>query len=216
MGKKLDRKSPGVVVSLIGAVAGVTLGALLALIHLAAAPVLAVAAPPKEPKDGVLYFVRGGGASGGGGWESKVDSFNTGAAEATFTEGELNAWSQGRFEQKKREEKTAPAVELIAGVPNFRIADRELQIGLENDLHFFGSETSLVLQAKGQVVRAGSGWRFEPREAYLGGLPLHRMPALYEMVTERFAQPPPEELAKLLERAESITVVDDSLVVRAR
>lgn len=216
MGQKLDRKSPGVVVSLIGAVAGVTLGALLALIHLASAPVSAVAALPKEPKEGVRYFVRGGGASGGGGWERKLDTLESGAGEAAFTEGELNAWSQGRFEQKKREEKSAPAVELVAGVPNFRMADRELQIGLENKLHFFGGEAPLVLQARGQVVRAGSGWRFEPREAYLGGLPLHRMPALYEAVAERFAQPAPEELAKLLGRAESISVVDDSLVVRVR
>ena len=214
----LDRKSPGVFGVLFGAALSIALGALFAVLHLAAQPVEVATAAPKEPAEGVRYFIQGAPGGGAGkAWESKQDQIQSGSGEVGFTEAEMNAWSGATFKpvEVKKEEKGSSFM-IIAGVPNFRIVAKELQVGTVNTVNFFGSEAPLVLQARGSFVRAGAGWGFKPSEAWLGGLPLHRIPVLLPVVAERLGvgKNPPAVVETVMKRATDISVHDDELVVR--
>ena len=218
MAINLDRKSPGVVGIAFGATLSVALGALLALLNLVAQPVEIVNALPKEPVEGAMYFVKGGSAGAGRGWEIKAEQLAAGqGGQVAFSEAELNAWAGATFEEVKVEqtEKDNSAM-MIAGTPNFRLVDSSLQVGTVNQLVFFGYEAPLVLQATGKFARAGDRWAFEAGEAYLGGLPLHRAPALAELVSQRFGPTGsvPAAVEKVLASAERIEVSEGELIVR--
>lgn len=217
MASPADRKAPGVIGVFFGALLSIVLGALLAAVHLASQPVEVVKTMPKEPKEDVLYFVQGTPGSGAGkSWQFKRESLASGAAgEVTFTEAELNAWSEATFEPVKMEEaEKSSTVMIIAGTPNFRIDGPMLHLGLVNTVNVFGAESPLVLQAKGGFEKTGSGWRFEPAEALLGALPLHRVPALLPLVAARFGGGnPPAEVEKVLTSASELAVRDGALVV---
>ncbi|MCU0793509.1 MAG: hypothetical protein MUE42_11830 [Opitutaceae bacterium] len=218
MAINLDRKSPGIVGILFGASLSVALGVLLGLINLVAQPVEVVNALPKEPVEGRIYFVKGGSSGAGRAWELKAEGLAEGrGAEVGFSEAELNAWSGATFEEVKVEPaEKQNTVMVIAGTPNFRIVDRELQVGTINQLVFFGFEAPLVLQARGAFVRGGAGWDFKPSEAYLGGLPLHLAPALADLVRERLtpAASAPTAVAKVLASADKLEIAEGELVVR--
>jgi hypothetical protein len=214
----LDRKSPGIVGILFGAALSIAFGGLLAIVHLAAQPVEVATSVPKEPAEDVRYFIQGAPGGGAGkSWESKQDQIQSGTGEVGLTEAELNAWAGATFKpvEVDKEEK-AGSFMIIAGVPNFRVVGKELQVGTVNTVNFFGSEGPLVLQARGGFVRAGGGWTFKPSEAYLGGLPLHRIPALLPVVAERLGvgKTPPAAVDTILKRATDISVQGDELVVR--
>jgi hypothetical protein len=217
MASLADRKDPGVVGVFFGAALSVALGALLAGVHLASQPVEVVKDVPKEPKADALYFVQGAsGKTAGKSWQVKRDSLaEGGAGEVAFTEAELNAWSEGTFETAKVDDaKKSGTVMILAGVPNFRIADSTLQVGLVNTVNFFGTEAPLVFQVKGGFEKAGSGWRFAASEASLGALPLHKVPALLPLIAARFgASALPAEVDKVLSSASGLAVKDGSLVV---
>ncbi len=215
----LDRKSPGIIGILFGAALSIALGGIVALVHLAAQPVEVVTSAPKEPVEDVRYFIQGAPGGGAGKtWENKQDQILSGTGEVGFTEAEMNAWAGATFKpvEMKQEEKNGTFM-IVAGVPNFRIVGKELQVGTVNTVNFFGSETPLVLQARGNFARAGGGWNFKPSEAFLGGLPLHRIPALLPVVAERLGgvgKKLPEGVEAMLKRATDISVHDDELVVR--
>lgn len=216
MASPADRKAPGVIGVFFSAVLSLVLGALFAVVHLASQPVEVVKTLPKEPKEGAIYFVQGA-AGAGQSWQIKRESLAEGVAgEVALTEAELNAWSNATFEQVKVDEaEKSSTVMILAGTPNFRIDGSTLHLGLVNTLNFFGSESSLVLQAKGGFEKSGSGWRFEASEALLGALPLHKVPALLPLVANRFgAANAPSEVEKVLASASELTVADGSLVIK--
>lgn len=219
MAISLDRKTPGVFGIIFSAALSIALGALLAVIHLASQPVTVADEVPKEPVEGALYFIKGDAPNDSvGALERKRDSLQDSGAEVVFTEGELNAWSAEIFKQTEIEEsEKASSVLIIAGRPNFRFVDKELQLGMENELVFFGNTAPLVLQGRGGFERVGDKLSFRPTEAYFGGLPLHRLPAgVLEAVAKRFVPSAPEEAASVLTRASAIGVTDGQLIVRLR
>lgn len=218
MAINLDRKSPGVVGIVFGATLSVALGALLGLLNLVAQPVEIVRALPKEPVAGLLYYVKGDATGIGRAWEVKADQLAAGRAGVFgFSETDLNAWSGATFEEVKIEqtEKENSAM-MIAGTPNFRLVEREVQVGTVNQLVFFGAEASLVLQARGGFVRTNGRWVFQPSEAYLGGLPLHRAPVLAELVARRFGPTGtvPAAVEKVLASADKLEISEGELLVR--
>lgn len=217
MASPADRKEPGVVGVFIGALLSVTLGALLAGVHLASQPVEVVKEMPKEPNPDARYFVPGAsGKTAGKSWQIKRDSLASGGAGAvTFTEAELNAWAEGTFEPVKVDDaKKNTTVMILAGAPNFRIAGTTLHVGLVNTVNFFGTEAPLILQAQGGFEKAGSGWRFAASEATLGALPLHKVPALLPLLAARFGGSSlPAEVDKVMSTATELAVKDGSLVV---
>jgi hypothetical protein len=219
MAPSLERKKPGVFGIIIGAVLSTVLGALLGVLHLASQRVEVVAEAPKEPAAGTRYFITGEPPKDSGrSMERKLDQLENPGAEVAFSEGELNAWSHQTFKPTQLEEaEKNGAVMIVAGRPNFRFVGKELQLGMENELVVFGSSAPLVLQARGGFEHAGDKMRFKASEAYLGALPLHRLPAgVLEAVGERFAPVAPKELAAVLDQASAISVADGQLIVRLR
>lgn len=213
-----ERKSPGVFGVLFGASLSVAVGVILAAIHLASQPVTVMKTAPKEaPQDGKLYYVMGApGSTAGKAWQAKQDSLAAnGAGVISLTEAELNAWSEATFEQAKiADENKGRTVMILAGAPNFRFDGQELRIGLVNTVNFFGSESPLVLHARGSFAKDGSGWRFVPSEAHLGALPLHKIPALLSVLADRFgARQPPPVVDKVLHEAKDVAVRDGALVI---
>ena len=218
MAINLDRKSPGVIGVFFGATLSIALGALLAVVHLASQPVEVVKARPKEPAAGARYYVLGAaGGTAGKSWEVKRETLAAGVAGAvTFTEAELNAWSEASFEPAKVDDaKKNESVMIIAGTPNFRVDGSDLRVGQVNTMNFFGSEAPLVLQARGTFAKDGSSWRYVPSEVLLGAFPLHKIPALVPAVAARFGMPAttPVEVEKVLKGANEIAVRDGALVI---
>jgi len=219
MAKSLDQKDPGLAGVIIGAMLSVVLGAVLAGFHLVFKPVEIVKVPPKDPVAGVRYYVEGGGAAAAGkAWERKTEALATGRGEVGFEEGDLNAWAQGTFKSTpEAEEAKKNATFLLApGTPNLRLVGNELQLGTVAEFIYFGSVNKLVVQARGGFESTGEGWRYAPKEVYLGCLPVHRIPALLELVAARFGAPGglPPEVVTVLARATAITVTPEELVVR--
>jgi hypothetical protein len=218
MASSIERKSPGVISAFVGAVLSLVLGAILAAVHLAAQPVEVLKTAPKEDEEaGKLYCVLGTpGSPSGRAWRTKHDALTENTrGEVVLTEAELNAWAENTFEPAKLEDDVkGRTLMILAGAPNFRFVGTELQIALVNTFNFFGSEYPLVLQARGGFEKADSGWRFVADEARLGALPLHKVPALFPLLADRFgaAQPPPV-VEKVLREAREITVRDDTLVI---
>ena len=219
MAKSLDQQSPGIAGVIIGATLSIVLGALLAGIHLIFKPVEIVKALPKEPVDGVRYYVEGGGAAAAGkAWERKAEALATGRGEVGFAEGDLNAWAQATFKTtpEAEEAKKAATFLLAPGTPNLRLVGGELQLGVVTELVYFGTITPLVVQAHGGFEQDAAGWRYAPKEVYLGYFPLHRIPALLGLVAARVGAEGnlPPEVATVLTRATAITVTPEEFVVR--
>ncbi len=218
MALSIEDKSPGVVGIVFGAASSVALGAVLALVHLVTQPVEVVSQLPKEPVHGVRYHVKGQGSKGSDdGMDRARAALGAGGGEARFSEADINGWALATFEPTKvTDEERASSMLIVAGAPNFHLVETELQVGMENELIFFGGAAPLVLQARGGFVRAGAGMEFVPREAYLGGLPLHRLPAVLPWVAKRLAPAVPPEVDALLRRATSLTIADGELVLRVQ
>lgn len=215
MAINLDRKSPGIVGIVFGAFSAIALGALLGCFHLASKPVQVVSTLPNEPVAGTRYFVQGAAGSGST-WERKLERLKTASGEFGLTEADLNGWATAGFAEAKVEDAESIPVMIVAGKPNFRIQGTELQVGAINRVLFFGSPSPLVLQAKGGFEREGSKWVFAPKESFLGGLALHRVPALQSLVAGRFGAKDalPEDVKNLLARATQISVVNGEVLLR--
>ncbi|TAG32862.1 MAG: hypothetical protein EAZ36_01615 [Verrucomicrobia bacterium] len=215
MALNLDRKTPGFLGIFFGAVSAVLLGAIVAALHLASKPVEVVATLPKEPTEGVRYFVLGATSSTGKA-ENSLESLRAASGELKLAERDLNAWAATAFTEMKVEDpETVPFV-IVAGKPNFRIAGTELQVGAINRVWFFGSSASLVLQATGSFTKQNAQWAFRARESFLGSLALHRFPLLQSFVASRFIAKDtvPEDAKALLTRAAEMSVANGALVVR--
>lgn len=218
MAIKLDNPTPGIFGILFGIGTSVVLGGLLAVLHLIGRPVEVVRTLPAEPVAGVLYFEEGApGSTGGARWKAKVQRIvEKLPGENTFSEGELNAWSGTSFKKAELEEGATPTFAILAGLPNFRFVESELQVGMVNDVFLFGFTPTLVVQARGGFTMVqGGGWKFEPSQFYFGGLPVHKVPALVPLLAKRFvlADTVPEEIATVMQTASLIEVKDKALHV---
>lgn len=219
MASRADRKSPGVTSVFIGAVLSVIVGGLLAAVHLVSLPVEMLKTAPKEaPAKGARIFIAGeSGASAGRAWQPKRDGLAAGTSgRQTWSEAELNAWSAATFEPAKlnKDDAADKMVLVTGGIPDFRFDGAALQLGMVNKVHLLGSETPLVLQARGGFVRTNAGWIYAPTEARLGALPLHKIPTLMSLVAGRFvARPFPAEVEKALQNAHEIAVREGALVI---
>jgi len=215
-----ERKAPGVISVFIGAVLSISLGALLAGLHLASQPVEVMKSAPKEtPPADKLYYVLGASGAAGKSWQMKRDLLAaTGSGSVTLNEAELNGWSAATFEQVKlSDEEKRSTLAILAGAPNFRIEGSSFHLGLVNTVNFFGTEAPLVVQAQGAFERSGQGWRFVAHEAKLGALPLHKLPALLPVLADRLgAAQPPQVVEKILREANDIAVRDGALVISLR
>lgn len=217
MAIKLDNATPGLFGIIFGVGLSVSLGALLAVLHLISRPVEIVRTVPKEPTEGVRYVIEGAtGSSAGNRWKIKVKRLvEKIPGEYAFTDAEINAWAEGTFEKAEPPAGETPSFALLAGVPNFHAGADRLHIVTSNDLLLLGGVSKLVIEANGSFKQEAEGWSFVPAEFYLGGLPAHKLPVLAGVLFDRFskAQAVPADASSILRSASSISVAEGSLAV---
>jgi hypothetical protein len=217
MATKVDHASPGLFTILLSVVLGVSLGSLLAVVHLVARPVEVVRAIPKEAAIGVRYALEGvSGSAAGARWKVKVQRLaDKMPGEYAFVDAELNAWAGSTFKKAEPPKGEAPSFALLTGVPNFRLDGGIMQIVTVNDLLVLGGLGKVVVEARGAFEKESDGWHFSPSELYFGGFPAHKMPVLASLLVNRLgvSSMVPVEAGNVLARASSIEVTGGSLVV---
>ena len=168
MAIKLDNATPGIFGIIIGVGLSVTLGGLLAVVHLISRPVEIVRTLPKEPVEGVRYAIEGAaGSSAGTRWKIKIQRLvEKIPGEYTFSDAEINAWSVGTFEKAEPPKGETPSFALLAGVPNFHLEGDRLHVTTSNDILLLGGVSKLVVEASGSFVQDPEGWRYEPTEFF--------------------------------------------------
>ncbi len=209
-------KSPGMGEVVFGAVLSLTLGALLAATHLAAAPVEKVREMPEEPEEGKVYVVEGAAnpLQATHLTRKKELVLEARKGDYAFSEDELNIWTREAIKMGVPE---GELFSIRAGVPNFRVQNGSVQILTENELHLLGSQRPLVLWLTGSVSKGGSGATFDAREINLGRLPVHRLPAkLQALVLKRFYAENllPEDIAAALSKSASVKATENRIEVK--
>lgn len=172
---------PGFFSIVFGALFSMFLGAVLAALHLALTPVEVLAAEPKEPEQGKVYFVS---TAKGGDWERKVAQLQNSSAGLVvrFNDAELSGWAGKIFEQfmlerDKNEDGREARAKEAGRMASARIAGEQVQAGIVLERKGALLAETFVLQARGGFSRGPFGWRFDPNEVYAGSLPLHKLPA---------------------------------------
>ncbi len=110
----------------------------------------------------------------------------------------------------------APASEgfgVTPEAPNFRIQEGEFQIGLPMKFEAFGYDTTVIVQARGQFVKRGEQFVFEPSTLFVGSCPLDPLPILRSMVVRKVlnAVPVPEDIQKVWGGLSDVAVVGSAL-----
>ena len=102
-----------------------------------------------------------------------------------------------------------PPTDLITpSVPNFRIRDGVVQVGLPTTISTLGYTFPVVAQARGVFEKQGDSFVFVPETVMIGSLPLHRFPHVTEYMMQRAmaSEGLPPELMAAWKKAKSIVV----------
>lgn len=191
MNKKIERElhGPSWTEVILGAALSLVLGAALAAAFLVFKPVTVARELPKEPKEGVVYYLEGGRDSAkarrGAG---KEQAFLRGES-IELSEEELNAWAAENAPRAGQAASGGNASDSGAAVasnaPNFRIREGVLQIAVPVSIKVLGFDQRVILQARGGFEKDGETWMFEPRELLVGSCPLQRVPLVQGFVMKR-------------------------------
>lgn len=214
--KKIERalNGPGVFEITLGVVLSITLGVLLAALHLIFKPVEVVAKPPESVESGKVYFIEGS-ANGNKArqWQRKRQMLADGAsADVVFIEEELNAWMASATPKPPQGAAAQTALVTPERV-NFRIQGGVLQVGVLSKVAVLGLTLDMVVQTRGKFVPGEGGYRFVADEFYVGSLPAHIVPGLVPMIMERImgAQELPDDLKTTWSKLKLVAVEDNSL-----
>jgi hypothetical protein len=230
MSIKINRatQGPGWGEVILGAALSAVLGVAIAAVLLVFRPVNAVPAMPKEAERDphAVYYVEGSrDGSRGAQAMAKRKAFAEGQS-VTVGENELNALAgmpAGLLVPKvgdnaKPADKSAPAAtssegSLATGVPNFRLHDGALQIGLPVSLNVLGLNRKLIVQTLGGFVKKGDGFVYEPSIFYVGSCPVQRLPFLAHYLRGRFvaAQAIPEDIKASWAKLANVSIEGNAL-----
>ena len=195
MARKIDKAlyGPSMTEVFFGAVLGLFAGVLVACGYLVFKPVPTLKELPKERPRGMVYYLPGSdGRSRGSAWAVKQKQFLAGKG-VQLVEDELNAWvastvklatpppppSTGKTKAPAPPAGTPPPEGIvIPSLPNFKIVNDKLQIGVNCTLNWYGLMTDVTLQTTGTFRRDGDHFVFAPETFYLGSCPLHLLPAV--------------------------------------
>jgi len=206
MSKKIDRAlyGPSWKEVILGALLSVVLGVVLAAAYLITKPVTTVKEMPKEPVARMVYHIEGSrDATKGRSWVAKRQQLVAGLS-VTVTEEELNAavTALNAPAPKKAGAKDEPAAEtkpgaLTTGALNFRIRDQALQIAVPVTINTLDLGLNVLVQARGDFVKQGEQFVFNPKSLLVGSCPVEKIPGLAAMVMSKFVgtQKVPEDLA---------------------
>ena len=171
------RKAPGTFASLIVGTSGILLGGfvgvLIAAIHLVFKPVVEVKQLPEpEELEAVVYYVEGRRSGmDGAAWVGKRNQLISGTPfEATLNEQELNQWSSASYGPRRKELTLEYGeAKIEPGIPLFRIAEGQVQIGMPVEIKAMDSNRRIILQASGGFAAGGdASMRFAPETVYVG------------------------------------------------
>lgn len=218
MNKKLERElnGPSWTEVILGVVLSLVLGAALAAVYLVFKPVATVREMPKEPAEGVVYYLEGSrDSSKARDAMAKQTSFIRGGT-IVVNEEELNALAAAATAPAPKADPKAatPAAQSVAaGVPNFRIRDGVMQIGVPVSLNVAGFSQRVILQARGGFEKHGDVFVFAPSELYVGSCPLQNLPVAKGIVMTKVlgAAKVPEELAAAWGNLSDVTVEGSTL-----
>ncbi len=102
---------------------------------------------------------------------------------------------------------------VTSQAPNFRIQEGEFQIGVPLKFAAFGYATTVVVQARGQFVKRGAQFGFEPSTLLVGSCPLDALPSLRSWVGRKVlhAVPVPQDIQKVWGELIEVAVVGSAL-----
>lgn len=187
MSKKIDRAThgPGAGEIILGVVLSVALGVALGAVLLVLRPVVVAKETPKEPVKGAVYYIEGSKDSAKGREAlAKRKAFVDGQS-VSVNEAEVNSLiaANAPAAAKPAAEKgkdSAPAANandvVVAGAPNVRIHDGEVQIGVPVTLDVLGVTQKVIFQAHGGFEKTDSGFVYAPSTLYFGSCPVQRLP----------------------------------------
>jgi hypothetical protein len=229
MSKKIDRAThgPSWTEVILGAALSLILGVVLSAVLLISRPVEQVQELPK-PEDrvrGVVYYIEGvqGNARAA---IAKRAEFVRGQS-VTATESEINALIATGAPAPAPATKggAAPAApapatsdaSLAPGTPNVRIREGIMQVGVPVNVNVLGITRKVVAQARGQFVKEGDMYVFRPDEAYLGSLPVQRLPFLSGLVQGKaFSQYSiPDDIMAAWRKLANVTIEGNALKLTA-
>jgi hypothetical protein len=193
MSKKIDRAThgPSWTEVILGAALSFLLGVVLGAVVLIARPVTQVQEMPK-PEDrvrGTVYYIEGvqGNARAA---QTKRATFIQGQS-ITATESEINALiapptPPPAATKAGAEPAPAPAPTgggmIAPGTPNVRIREGIMQVAAPVNLNVLGLTRKVIAQARGQFVKEGDMFVYQPDEIYFGSCPVHRLPLISGLV----------------------------------
>lgn len=85
-------------------------------------------------------------------------------------------------------EEQAPEELVTPSVPNFRIREGVVQIGMQTTINPLGYVFPVVVQAKGGFEKQGDTFMYVPESLMIGSFPLHRFPHATEYLMKYLAE----------------------------
>ena len=208
------RNAPSTLEIVLGSILSVILGVFLASVFLACRPMKVVNEIPKEPEEGVVYFLEGSkDYEASRRWAFKHDVFVKGQS-VQVTEGELNFWGTSVYPPVPKDKPSDATFSF--GTPQFHIQDDELKIGTLCTFNFFGLfRHQFPVQVAGGFVKNGDHYAFKPREVVVGALPAQRLgpigTLIYRQVVNAFV--PPEDVAAAWNKLTDVHVEGNELIL---
>jgi hypothetical protein len=225
MKSKLQRKidGPGWFEVIFGAALSVLLGAVLAVAFLVFKPVTSVKEMPKEPADDTVYFIEG---TREGSKIREVSAKRRLMAEGSsvvLNEDELNTLVMPPTAPPQPKKMELPQPDqgpdtIVAGLPNFRIRDNVMQIGVPVQLNVYEMEKKIIVQTRGAFAKSGESVIFQPGELYIGSCPLERLPAVRDFVVKKIFEKAkvPDDVVAAWKNVADATVEGSTLRLTAR
>ena len=201
------------------AVAALLLGGALAVVCLVFKPVVVIESnspvqiQPHRDNAGDVYYVRGSREQAKWvSWIRKRAALLVAApGVVTLNEDEINAWFAASTHTRPSQHGAQDSAQL-----DFRIADGMLQVAAPVTVETPLGNHTLLVQMRGVFNRLPddsdgglSGFvMYAPREAYVGALPLHRIPGATARLVEKLldTQIPPGEALAVWRQIESVTI----------
>jgi hypothetical protein len=230
MSRKIDRAlyGPSLFEVTFGAILSVLLGAVLAFLFLVFKPVAIVKELPKEEDrvESTVYYVEGKDESARDRqWMHKRQMLLDGTpGEMTLSEDEINACiNSGRPNKPvkrpppparpgqpapKPESEPVPDELFTHDVPNVRIHEGTFQVGLPGQLNLISFSVPVIIQSQGTFAKGASMWEYVPATAYLGSMPLHRIPGLTHWLLKKIAAdtPIPDQAWAAWKRVDDVSI----------
>ena len=230
MSRKIDRAlyGPSLFEVTLGAILSILLGGVFAFLFLVFKPVVVAKELPKEEDrvESTVYYVEGKDeTSRDRQWMHKRQMLLDGTpGEMTLSEDEINACiTSGRPKKPakrippppkpgqpapKPEEEPVPDELFTHDVPNVRIHDGIFQVGMPGQLNLITFSLPVIIQSQGTFAKAADMWEYVPATAYLGSMPLHRIPGLTRWLIRKISEttPVPDQAWAAWKRVDDVSI----------